>query len=99
MHTFRLILVAKYSSLVDGTAEKQIAEFIAQEHTFEEFTVLIGQFQNTVSQIQRELANVQFNMIYLTCDDLKIGLTKVTREHINKLLNVLITNHRTECKK
>ena len=84
---------------MDGTAESQIAEFIEQEHTFEEFTEYIGKFQETVSQIQRELSNVQFDMIYLTCDDLKTGLIKTTREHINKLLSVLVVNHRTECKK
>lgn len=38
-------------------------------------------------------------MIYLICDDLKSSLIKITRSHILKLLNVLITSHQTECQK
>ena len=46
-----------------------------------------------------ELGVVEFDMIYLMTDDLKSALIKITRQHILKLLNVLIDNHRAECKK
>jgi hypothetical protein len=46
-----------------------------------------------------ELGVVEFDMIYLMSDDLKSALIKITRQHIFKLLNVLIDNHRAECKK
>ena len=59
----------------------------------------IGEYQKTVSEIQLEISIVEFDMIYLICDDLKSSLVKITRQHILKLLNVLITAHRNECKR
>jgi hypothetical protein len=83
---------------VDGTADKQTDEFIAQEKTFDEYVKYIAEFQSVVANIQLELSDVEFDMIYLMCDDLKSALVRITRQHIFKLLNVLITKHRNECK-
>lgn len=52
-----------------------------------------------MTDIQLELSIVEFDMIFLMCDDLKAALVKITRAHILKLLNVLIHGHRAECKK
>lgn len=57
----------------------------------------ISEFQQVVSNIQTELSVVEFDMIFLMCDDLKSALVRITREHIFKLLNVLISKHRNEC--
>jgi hypothetical protein len=59
----------------------------------------INEFQAIVTNIQLELSVVEFDMIYLMCDDLKSAMVRITREHIMRLLNVLIENHRNECNK
>ncbi|CAF0708408.1 unnamed protein product [Brachionus calyciflorus] len=91
--------IDKYSFLVDGTAESKIDSFIAEDRTFDEYVKYINEFQAIVANIQIELSVVEFDMIYLMCDDLKSALIRITREHIFKLMNVLITKHRNECKK
>ena len=92
--------IEKYSFIVDGTAEKRIDAFIA-DHTkeFDDYTVEIQSFQDIITQIQRELSVVEFDMILLMCDDLKIALIRITREHMNRLIEVLIRNHRLESHK
>ena len=52
-----------------------------------------------MSKIKLELSVLEFDMIYLMCDDLKTALVRITRQHLQRLLDVLITNHRTECHK
>jgi len=92
--------IEKYSFIVDGTAEKRIDEFIANvENVFDDYKAEITYFQEVISQIQRELSVVEFDMIFLMCDDLKIALTRITREHMDRLVNVLIDKHRINCKK
>lgn len=87
--------IEKYSFIVDGTAEKRIEEFIADsEKTFDEYTEEISFFQSIIHQIQLELSIVEFDMIFLMCDDLKTALIRITREHMARLVNVLIKNHR-----
>jgi hypothetical protein len=58
----------------------------------------IGQFDNIIRTIQSELGVVEFDMIYLICDDLKNGLIRTAREHIEKLVMVLIKKHQEECR-
>jgi hypothetical protein len=41
MNSKLFFLVDKYSFIVDGTAEKKIDEFIAQNKTFDEFVAVI----------------------------------------------------------
>ena len=89
--------IEKYSFIVDGTAEKRIDDFIADEtKEFDDYTVEIAFFQDIVSKIQRELSVVEFDMIFLMCDDLKIALIRITRQHMARLIDVLIKNHRKE---
>lgn len=64
-----------------------------------QFFKYIGRLQSIVADIQVELSVIEFDMIYLMCDDLKSALVRITREHIYKLLDILITNHRNECNK
>lgn len=59
----------------------------------------IGKYQKIVSTIKLELSVLEFDMIYLMCDDLKSALVRITRQHLQRLLDVLINNHRTECHK
>jgi dynein heavy chain, axonemal len=92
--------IEKYSFLVDGTAEQQITEFIQNKtKTFDDYTDQINKYQSIISDIKLELNIIEFNMIYLICDDLKTALIKITRDHMYRLLNVLITKHRSECNK
>ena len=72
---------------------------MAQDKSFDEYVKYISQFQALVYDIQLEISDVEFDMIYLMCDDLKSALVRITRQHIYKLLNVLITKHRNECNK
>ncbi len=92
--------IEKYSFIVNGAAEKRIEEFIANsQNNFDDYKKEISYFQDIVSQIQRELSVVEFDMIFLMCDDLKIALTRITRELMTRLINVLIHNHRINCNK
>lgn len=92
--------IEKYSFIVDGTAEKRIDTFIADTtKEFDDYIIEIQFFQDIIAQIQRELSVIEFDMIFLMCDDLKIALIRITKEHMNRLIEVLNRSHREESHK
>lgn len=91
--------IDKYSFLVDGTASKEIQDFIESGKSFDEYVTYIAKFEKIIASIQREMGIVEFDMIYLICDDLKSSLVKIAKEHKGKLVGELINQHVTECKK
>ncbi len=56
-------------------------------------------YEEVVKVIQVELTIVEFNMIYLICDDLKSALIRMARKHVETLMRVLTEKHHNECKK
>ena len=56
-------------------------------------------YEDAVKVIQLELSTVEFDMIYLMCDDLKSALIRIGRKHIETLMHVLTDKHHNECKR
>jgi hypothetical protein len=90
--------VDKYSYLVDGTASKEIQDFIDSDNSFDDYVTYLAKFDLIIASIQREMGIVEFDMIYLICDDLKSSLVKIAKEHKGKLVSELINRHVTESK-
>ncbi|XP_013912661.1 PREDICTED: dynein heavy chain 12, axonemal isoform X2 [Thamnophis sirtalis] len=86
----------KYGWLIDGAADDRIKTFIAEEHSFDEYTELIDEFLNLSTEIMSLPMIVHFSMVRLDCDDLKQGLCEKARSFAYKLLEVLAHNHREE---
>ncbi|XP_032094987.1 dynein heavy chain 12, axonemal [Thamnophis elegans] len=86
----------KYGWLIDGAADDRIKTFIAEEHSFDEYTELIDEFLNLSTEIMSLPMIVHFTMVRLDCDDLKQGLCEKARSFAYKLLEVLAHNHREE---
>ncbi|KAF4024010.1 hypothetical protein G4228_015792 [Cervus hanglu yarkandensis] len=88
--------VEKYNWLIDGTAVKLMETFQAEDHTFDEYTELIGKIFNFASEIMLLPQWVHFPMVRLDCEDLKTGLTNKARAFANILLNDIASKHRKE---
>ena len=50
-------------------------------------------FQNIVSDIQRELSVLEFDLIFFTNDNLKTSLIFITRQLMPSFIDVLKNNH------
>uniref|UniRef100_A0A8C0K181 Dynein axonemal heavy chain 12 n=1 Tax=Canis lupus dingo TaxID=286419 RepID=A0A8C0K181_CANLU len=88
--------VEKYNWLLDGTAVELIETFQAEDHTFDEYTDLIGRFFNLASEIMLLPQWVHYPMVRLDCEDLKTGLTNKAKNFANILLNNIASKHRKE---
>uniref|UniRef100_A0A8C5R657 Dynein axonemal heavy chain 12 n=1 Tax=Leptobrachium leishanense TaxID=445787 RepID=A0A8C5R657_9ANUR len=83
-----------FTWLVDGTASRQVETFLAEEHSFEEYTAFIGQFHSLAKSITSLPRWAHFTMVELDCDDLKLGLAEKAKSFANVLLDRLVTDHR-----
>ncbi|TWW56799.1 Dynein heavy chain 7, axonemal [Takifugu flavidus] len=88
--------VDKYSWLVDGTAQAQVELFINEEHSFEEYTEKVQEFQALSKEILSLPAKAYFTMIHLDCEELKQGLAKKAKNYAEKLLEMVITSHQQQ---
>ncbi|XP_074055007.1 dynein axonemal heavy chain 12 isoform X8 [Macrotis lagotis] len=88
--------VEKYSWLIDGTATEQIKKFLAEDHTFDEYTERIEEFSYLAKEIMMLPQLAHFPMVRLDCDDLKEGLVNKVKGYSNLLLNDLASKHRSE---
>uniref|UniRef100_A0A8D2L0F3 Dynein axonemal heavy chain 12 n=1 Tax=Varanus komodoensis TaxID=61221 RepID=A0A8D2L0F3_VARKO len=91
--------VERYGWLVDGAADDRIKKFIAEEHSFDEYTEFIDEFLNLSKEIMSLPMVAHFPMVRLDCEDLKQGLGEKAKRFANKLLNVIVFNHTEENKK
>ncbi|XP_053325574.1 dynein axonemal heavy chain 12 [Spea bombifrons] len=91
--------VESFSWLVDGTASQQVDTFLAEDHSFQEYTARIEQFHKLARNIMSLPAREHFSMVQLDCDDLKSGLSDKAKGFATKLLERLVTNHREENEK
>ncbi|OCT58631.1 dynein heavy chain 12, axonemal [Xenopus laevis] len=88
--------VENYSWLVDGTANQQVETFIAEEHSFDDYTTFVEQFLQLAKDITSLPARAHYTMVQLDCDDLKQGLADKAKSFANILLERLVTEHRQE---
>ncbi|XP_023571555.1 dynein heavy chain 12, axonemal isoform X4 [Octodon degus] len=88
--------VEKYNWLLDGTADKMIEAFQAEDHTFDEYTEFIERFFSLASEIMLLPQWVHYPMVRLDCEDLKTGLTNKAKAFANMLLNDIASKYRKE---
>ncbi|XP_053147136.1 dynein axonemal heavy chain 12 isoform X3 [Hemicordylus capensis] len=88
--------VEKYGWLVDGAADERLRQFVSEEHTFDEYTEFIDEFLCLSKEIMSLPMLAHFPMVRLDCDDLKQGLVDKARSFANKLLDIIVVNHREE---
>uniref|UniRef100_A0A8C5GGD8 Dynein heavy chain 12, axonemal-like n=1 Tax=Gouania willdenowi TaxID=441366 RepID=A0A8C5GGD8_GOUWI len=86
LHTF----VEKYTMLVDGTAQARIQTLTEEEHSFDEYTTLLKEFQASSLEITNIPSNTSFIMVNLSCEDLKNGLVKKVKTYVDKLVKKLV---------
>ncbi|XP_071083415.1 dynein axonemal heavy chain 12-like isoform X1 [Haliotis cracherodii] len=88
--------VDRYDYIVNGTALKEIHAYMAEEHTFAEYTEQIEKFRNLASEIMGLPSIEHFAMIRLDCEDLKRGLAEAARGLADELLSRVSADHRSE---
>uniref|UniRef100_A0A8C3KWS1 Dynein axonemal heavy chain 12 n=1 Tax=Calidris pygmaea TaxID=425635 RepID=A0A8C3KWS1_9CHAR len=88
--------VERYGWLVDGTAQARIETFIAEEHSFDEYTAFIDEFFTLKKEILSLPEMAYFPMISLNCEDLKQGLANNADTLAKMLLDRIVANHREE---
>ncbi|KAJ7406929.1 dynein heavy chain 12, axonemal isoform X7 [Willisornis vidua] len=91
--------VERYGWLVDGTAEAQIKEFQAEQHSFDEYTAFIDEFFTLRKEILSLPEVFYFPMISLNCEDLKQGLANCANSCAKMLMDKIVANYREETKK
>eukprot|EP00063_Salmo_salar_P015399 XP_013990234.1 PREDICTED: dynein heavy chain 12, axonemal isoform X3 [Salmo salar] len=86
--------VDNYDWLVNGTAQGIVDRFVAEEHSFDEYTEKVEEFCVLSKEIVSLPAIAHFAMVRLDCEELKQGLAKTAKTFAQILLEKLITNHR-----
>ncbi|KAK6177269.1 hypothetical protein SNE40_015399 [Patella caerulea] len=85
-----------YDYIVNGEALKEIHAYMAEEHSFDEYTEYIERFRNLAGEIMGLPSIEHFDMIRLNCEDLKLGLAKAARGLADELLSRVSADHRNE---
>ncbi|OWK63542.1 Dynein heavy chain 7, axonemal [Lonchura striata] len=88
--------VESYGWLVDGTAEERINRFIAEQHSFDEYTTFIDEFFTLKKEIMSLPEVIYFPMICLNCEDLKQGLANCANNFAKMLMDKIFTDYREE---
>ncbi|XP_078517697.1 dynein axonemal heavy chain 12 [Lissotriton helveticus] len=91
--------VERFSWLVDGTADTKVQTFLGEEHTFDECTERIEEFNNVAKEIVNLDSRAHFKMVRLDCDDLKQGLANKAKGFANTLIENLVSKLRAENEK
>ncbi|CAL9702663.1 unnamed protein product [Knipowitschia caucasica] len=86
--------VDKYAWLVNGTAQAQVNGFIEEEHSFNDYTQKLEEFQRLSKEIISLPAKVHFTMVHLDCEELKQGLANKAKHFAQVLIKKLLNNHR-----
>ncbi|XP_057273659.1 dynein axonemal heavy chain 12 isoform X3 [Pezoporus wallicus] len=91
--------VEKYGWLVDGTAQARVERFVAEEHSFDEYTALIDEFFTHKKEILSLPEVAYFPMVYLNSEDLKQGLASSANVFAKVLMDRIVANYREENEK
>uniref|UniRef100_A0A8C4EGR3 Dynein axonemal heavy chain 12 n=1 Tax=Dicentrarchus labrax TaxID=13489 RepID=A0A8C4EGR3_DICLA len=71
---FLYFAVDNYDWLVNGTAQAQVEKFMAENHSFDEYTKQVEEFHVLSKEIVNLPAKAHFTMVHLDCEELKQGL-------------------------
>uniref|UniRef100_A0A8C4EB11 Dynein axonemal heavy chain 12 n=1 Tax=Dicentrarchus labrax TaxID=13489 RepID=A0A8C4EB11_DICLA len=89
--------VDNYDWLVNGTAQAQVEKFMAENHSFDEYTKQVEEFHVLSKEIVNLPAKAHFTMVHLDCEELKQGLANKANNYAEILLRKLVTSHREIC--
>ena len=83
----------RYKFLVSGEAEQEVADFLASEHSLQEYREKIEHFR----AVGREIAGLDdmilFQMFHLECHDIKRGLGILAQNMVSQLVGQLVEKH------
>ncbi|XP_051280505.1 dynein axonemal heavy chain 12 [Dicentrarchus labrax] len=88
--------VDNYDWLVNGTAQAQVEKFMAENHSFDEYTKQVEEFHVLSKEIVNLPAKAHFTMVHLDCEELKQGLANKANNYAEILLRKLVTSHREQ---
>ncbi|XP_010136445.1 PREDICTED: dynein heavy chain 12, axonemal-like, partial [Buceros rhinoceros silvestris] len=91
--------IDRFGWLVDGTAQARLERFVAEEHTFDEYTAFIDEFFTLKKEILSLPEVADFPMICLNCEDLKQGLANSANNFAKMLMDRIVANYREENEK
>ena len=92
LHT-HMLSSDRYKFLVSGEAEQEVADFLASEHSLQEYQEKIEHFR----AVGREIAGLDdmilFQMFHLECHDIKRGLGILAQNMVSQLVGQLVKKH------
>ena len=86
-------LQTKYQYLVDGTAQKDVDDFLSKECELEEKLAKILHFKDVTSEIALEDSYGHYELVDLNIDQLKTSLMHISNKMVNQLLDMLVSQH------
>ncbi|XP_006814570.1 dynein axonemal heavy chain 7-like [Saccoglossus kowalevskii] len=90
----------KYNFLVNKQADADVDQFLAEEHTFHDYTKEVEKYHKLVDEIQYNSRKViRLGMFELHCDELIRALTKRADNLQSRLLTKMSTDHQEANKK
>nr|XP_008115484.1 PREDICTED: dynein heavy chain 7, axonemal [Anolis carolinensis] len=89
-----LELYDKYHDLINKQAERDIDQFLSEEHTFEEITAQVAKYQSIRDEIQYNSRKcIRLGMFELHCDELIRSLTKRADGICSKIIAKMFKDH------
>ncbi|ETE66939.1 Dynein heavy chain 7, axonemal, partial [Ophiophagus hannah] len=92
--TEHLKLYDKYHDLITKQAERDIDQFLSEEHTFEEITAEVARYQSIRDDIQYHSRKcIRLGMFELHCDELIRSLAKRADSICSKIIGKMFKDH------
>ncbi|XP_039210552.1 dynein heavy chain 7, axonemal isoform X3 [Crotalus tigris] len=92
--TEHLKLYDKYHDLITKQAERDIDQFLSEEHTFEEITAEVARYQSIREDIQYHSRKcIRLGMFELHCDELIRSLAKRADSICSKIIGKMFKDH------
>ncbi|KAK9410832.1 Dynein axonemal heavy chain 7 [Crotalus adamanteus] len=89
-----LKLYDKYHDLITKQAERDIDQFLSEEHTFEEITAEVARYQSIREDIQYHSRKcIRLGMFELHCDELIRSLAKRADSICSKIIGKMFKDH------
>ncbi|XP_060113048.1 dynein axonemal heavy chain 7 [Heteronotia binoei] len=89
-----LKLYDKYSDLITKQAERDVEQFLSEEHTFEEVTGEVARYQNLRDEIQFTSRKcIRLGMFEMHCDELVRSLSKRADALCNRIIAKMFKDH------
>ncbi|XP_070789387.1 dynein axonemal heavy chain 7 [Pituophis catenifer annectens] len=92
--TEHLKLYDKYHDLITKQAERDIEQFLSEDHTFEEITAEVARYQSVRDDIQYHSRKcIRLGMFELHCDELIRSLAKRADSICSKIIGKMFKDH------